>query len=202
MTPADALAHVDPFDPRLDGALYVRQVPDRAVTDDDVNVWLGKRGSMPTKAQAMHALVAARLGEEHKVILVSGLWLSSQAETAFSLDGVEYPTLRRFYEALKMPEDVRARFVAGTTRRELGLGRGHHDATFSYADREIAVGSLAHSQLIARAVSAKVAAHAQVRSELARTGRARLVMGGPTSQLLGRITPFALMVERLRLAER
>ena len=157
---------------------------------------------MLTKAQAIRALTSARLHDEHKLILVSGLFLSSQAGTPFHLDGVEYPTLRRFYEALKVPEDRRARFVAGATRRELALGRGHQDATFGYSGHEIAVGSLEHCQLVARAVSAKVAAHAAVRGELARTGRARLVMGGPTSQPLGRVTPFALMIERLRLSAR
>jgi len=97
MTPADALAHIDPFDPRLDGELYVRQQPDREVTDAEVIAWLGKYRWV-TKAQAMRALVAARLAEEHKVILITGLGLSSQAATPFTLDGVEYPTLRRFYE--------------------------------------------------------------------------------------------------------
>jgi hypothetical protein len=94
----------------------------------------------------------------------------------------------------------RLRFVAGASRRELGLGRGHHDASFAYGDCTIAVGSLEHGQLVARAVSAKVAAHEAVRRELARTGRARLIMGWQMSEPLGRVTPFALMIERLRLA--
>ena len=202
MTPADALAHIDPFDPRLDGELYMHQAPDREVTEDDVRAWVGNRRWPPTSEQAMRSLTTARLREERKVILISGMYLSSQAATPFTLDDVLYPSLRSFYESLKVPTELRARFVAGASRRELGLGRGHHDASFAYGDRTIAVGSLEHGQLVARAVSAKVAAHEAVRGELARTGRARLVMGWQMSQVLGRVTPFALMVERLRLAPR
>jgi hypothetical protein len=201
MTPADALARIDPFDARLDGELYTRQLPDRAVTDDDVRAWIAKR-PMTTQEQAVRSLTAARLREEHKVILVSGMYLSSQAATPFTLDGIDYPSLRTFYDALKVPLDLRARFVAGASRRDLGLGRGHHDATFAYDGHAIAVGSLEHRRLVARAVSAKVAAHEPVRRELARTGRARLIMGWQNSQPLGRVTPFALMIERLRLAAR
>src|SRR5262249_58818478 len=155
MTPAEALAHIDPFDSRLDGELYVRQVPDHAVTDDDAIAWLAKRRGMLTKAQAIRALTSARLHEEHKLLLVSGLFLSSQAGTPFQLDGVEYPSLRRFYEALKVPEDRRARFVAGATRRELGLGRAHQDATFADGGRGSAAGPLQHHHPAPRAVSAE-----------------------------------------------
>lgn len=77
--------------------------------------------------------------------------------------------------------------------------RGDADTGFAYGDETIAVGSLPHHQLIARAVSAKVAASTEVRAELVATGRARLVMGGAFSQPLGRVMPFALMIERLRL---
>ncbi len=130
--------------------------------------------------------------------MISGGSLCSQARTPFVLDGVTYPTLQRFYEALKAPAGpLRARFVAGATRRELGLGRGHVGATFDYGGATIAVGAPAHLQLIARAVSAKVAAHPEVKRELRATGRARLYMGA--DQPLGKSMPFALMVERLRL---
>jgi len=176
------LGRIDPNDVRLDGVLYVRQEPDRPVSDDEVQAWL-RSNPWAKPDNAARALRHVRLQHELKWRLISGGALCSQAGTPFALDGAIYPSVRAFYDGLKP-----------------GGRRGRADATFAYQDQTIAVGSVAHLQLIARAVMAKVAAHPYVRGELAQTGRARLMMGGPNSQPLGRVMPFALMIERLRIA--
>jgi len=177
--------------------LYTRQVPDQPITDTEVTTWVQKFAWMGPEI-ARRSLTHARLVIEGKARLISGGTLQSGAPMPFALDGVLYPTLRVFYESLKIPEgQLRMRFLAGEKRGALGVGRGSADRAFTYAGETIAVGSPAHLQLIARAVSAKVAAHDGVRRELAASGDARLYMGHAASQPLGRVMPFALMIERL-----
>ncbi|MBA3821008.1 MAG: hypothetical protein H0X17_19130 [Deltaproteobacteria bacterium] len=199
-SPADALAELDPFDPRLEGVLYAPQ--DIDVSDADVDAFLARNRYLQHGPDARHvarrAVTAGRLAIHGKTQLISGEPLATEAATPFALDGVTYPSLQVFYEALKFPDDERAGYLADPTIR-LRRRRGRREGQFSYGGAAIEVGSLPHYQLIARAVSAKVEAHATVRAALVATGRARLKMGNAYSQPLGRIVPFAYMVERSRL---
>jgi hypothetical protein len=207
LSPAEALEHVDPDDGDLEGVLYVRQVADHPITEDEIARYAKRIGQFGTseqrQARARASLTFARLMTEGKRMRISGGQLCSEARLAFELDGVTYPSIHVFYDALKIPAgELRTRFVAGAKRSELGVGRGHGAGGFRYGDAEIEVGSRAHLRLIARAVSAKVAAHPAARNELAATKDAMLFMGGKGSQPLARAMPFALMVERLRMGAR
>lgn len=198
---AEAIAELDPFDARLDGTLYITQVCDRPVTDQDVADHVATyriqrpplRGTDLERYRA--SLTHARLRTEGKLQLVGGGTLSTEAKTPFVLAGIEYPSLRLFYEALKLDPEQRAAFLADPSH----LARRRRAATFVYRGTTIPVGSTLHLQLIAEATSAKVAAHAEVQRDLRATGRARLFMGTVHSQPLGRVVPFAYMVERQRL---
>ncbi|MDQ3370497.1 MAG: hypothetical protein M3680_34185 [Myxococcota bacterium] len=198
--PADALAELDPFDPRLEGVLYASQLVD--VSDADVDAFLARNRYLQHGPDARHvarrAVTAGRLALQGKTQMITGEPLATEAATPFELDGATYPSLHVFYEALKFSDDERAGYVADPTIR-LRRRRGRREGSFTYRGAAIEVASLPHYQLIARAVSAKVAAHATVRAALAATGRARLKMGTAYSQPLGRIVPFAYMVERDRL---
>ena len=196
MTPAEALAHIDPSDSRLNGELYI---DDPAATDAEVE-WVRKTGSTGWWSAPKPAHTGLPRSHTPRHYVSRGL-LSSEAVTPFVLDGDTYPSVRRFYGSLKVPEgEARARFVGGDPSVVKVKRGGRADATFRYHGATLTVGSLTHLQLIARAVSAKVGAHAGVRAELVATGRARLTMGKLAP--LGHVMPFALMIERLRLLER
>jgi len=198
---AEAIAELDPFDARLDGTLYIAQVCDRPVTDQDVadHVATYRIQRPPLRGTDLEryrtSLTLARLRTEGKSLLVGDGTLSTEASTPFVLAGIEYPSLRLFYEALKLDPEQRAAFLAEPSR----ITRRRRAAAFGYRGMTIAVGSTSHLQLIAEATSAKVDAHAQVRRDLRATGRARLFMGTVHSQPLGRVVPFAYMIERQRL---
>lgn len=200
LPPAEVLAHLEPDAPALEGVLFDDRLGDEVTEAELARAW---RGSLYAGRLDRERLLRDYLREQafrHRYSQLSGHPLCSEAATAFVLDGVTYPSVRRFYEALKVPDDERrARFVAGATRQEVGVGRGRADATFEYGGDAYPVGSRPHLQLVARAVSAKVAAHPAVVAALRATGRRFLYMGHHDSQPLGRAMPFALMVERLRL---
>lgn len=199
MPPAEALRYIAPDDPRLDGALHIEQTPDEPITDEQIERER-KRGLYqwhPDRTAMIRYYLSHRATADKRQ-LISGGTLASEARTELTLDGVTYKSVLSFYWALKVPEgEPRARFVAGTPWRELKVPRGRAGSSFTYGGEPITVGSLEHLRLIARAVSAKVAAHPAVRQELRATGRARLTMGA--DQPLGKVMPFALMLERLHL---
>jgi hypothetical protein len=175
--PIDELcARLDPFDPALEGPLYAPQVPPDAPT---------LRGWERTRALRRAGLL----------VNVSGDPLCSEARAAFVLDGVECASVCCFYEALKHGPAERAAIAAGAAPPRRPPARRR---SFEYAGREIAVDSVEHGVLVARATAAKVEAHPAVRRALAATGEARLYIGDPHSQVLGRYMPLALMLLRLR----
>lgn len=128
--------------------------------------------------------------------------LGSSAWTAFTLDGRTYASVGMFHETLKLAED-------DPRRDELALGRWPRRGrvkpaqrgVFRYRGAEIAVDSVEHGVLIARATEAKVLAHASVRQALLASERRWLVIGEGVGAL-GRYMPFALMVMRTLLARR
>lgn len=184
-------AELDPFDPALAGPLYAPQVvPD---DDDEDRRLAGHSGYAGGSALAWAR--TRRLRHANLLINVSGDPLASQAPTRFRLDGLECTSVASFYQALKRDGDERIAGAAGYHHR-----RAPARDSFVYAGERIAVNSAAHGVLVARATEAKVLAHEHVRRALAATGTARLYMGGPYSQALGRYMPLALMLLRLRLA--
>lgn len=201
--PLDVLCRVtDPFDPAWEGLLYAPQVTSRSYDHAADDAFAARHGL----SEGFHRrwLHARRLQEEGLSCLVSGPWLASEAPTPFELDGRRYASVACFYQALKLHEDdpEREAIAMGVAIRARGRLRPAARGVFSYAGREIAVGSPEHGVLIGRATAAKVDGHAMVRRALAETGWSRLFMGarfhgGP--QALGRAMPFCLMVLRHRL---
>lgn len=127
--------------------------------------------------------------------------LGSSAWTEFVLDGRTYASVGTFHETLKVRED-------DPRRGELALGRAGirrvkpaRRGSFVYMGAEIAVNSVEHGILIARATEAKVLAHASVRQALLASERRWLFIGEGVGAL-GRYMPFALMVMRVLLARR
>lgn len=199
---AEVLAALEPEDPAWEGVLYMPQRPAAIPSDAEVDAW---RARTPfTRDAARRAMAMSAMRREGVLLLVSGDPLRSESPTPFTLDGERYASVASFYHALKIPEgDPERRRIAeaeadwSLTRRT----RRHRGARLSHRGTTIAVGSSEHLALVARATAAKVAEHAHVREALRATGRGRLEMGtGARSQALGRAMPFALMVERMRLA--
>ncbi len=130
--------------------------------------------------------------------------LVSGATTPFSLDGERYESLESMYHSLKLPEGSpeRAACAAAPAWQARRLTRRMRTETFTYRERPMRVGSPEHAGLIARAVAAKVEQQGRVQEALQATGRALLVIrtshqGAPLN-VLGRVTPIALMIERWR----
>ncbi|HRC56320.1 MAG TPA: hypothetical protein PKU97_10375 [Kofleriaceae bacterium] len=130
--------------------------------------------------------------------------LISGASTPISLDGVRYASLESLYHCLKLPEGSaeRAACAAATAWEARRLTRRLHTASFGYQGKELTVGSAEHAALIARAVAAKVEQHVEVQDALHATGRALLIIRashrGVPLNVLGRVNPLALMLERWR----
>lgn len=127
--------------------------------------------------------------------------LGSSALTEFTLDGRTYASVWTFHEALKLAEDDPRRgelALRRTYTRRLNPARR---GAFVYMGQEIAVNSVEHGVLIARATEAKVLAHASVRQALMASERRWLHIGESVGAL-GRYMPFALMVMRVLLTRR
>lgn len=185
---ATVCAKIDPFDPALEGPLYAPQV----VPDDEAEV---RRQASFSGHASEYARAWSRtrcLRHAQLLINVSGDPLG--APTPFVLDGLECASVWSFYQALKLDGDERVAVAAGRRNHRPGPLRD----SFEFAGETITVDSVADGVLVARATEAKVRAHDRVRRALAATGAARLYMGGPRSQVLGRYMPFALMLLRLR----
>lgn len=94
---------------------------------------------------------------------ISGGTLATQARVPFELDGLRCESVLTFYDALKNDDpDTRTKIAAAIydgSRRSLRKPPQAHD-TFEYDGKQIAVGSAAHLVLIARAIEAKIRAHA------------------------------------------
>jgi hypothetical protein len=191
--PWETLFAADPLHPGWEDVLYERQALSGhydPVEDERVARMHG-----PSYAEwTRHG----RLRAEGLLSLVSGEPLSSETRRAFALDGAPYASVRAFYDSLKVDDLVtRARIAACAYDGPKGLIARPSRATFRCGAHLVAVGSVEHCVLVARATEAKVQAHEDVRRALLATKRARLYMGAVTA--LGRAMPFALMVVRERL---
>lgn len=130
--------------------------------------------------------------------------LVSSASTPFFLDDERYDSIESMYHALKLPEhsEERATCALAPGWQARRLTRRMRTDLFRYRGVEVKVGSAQHAGLIARAVAAKVEQHRRVQDALHATGRAQLVIrsshrGAPLN-VLGRVAPAALMIERWR----
>ncbi|MEZ4450953.1 MAG: hypothetical protein R3B09_15840 [Nannocystaceae bacterium] len=194
-------------DPCWEGVLYAPQIPSEP-SDAEVAAAIASRRCGVTDPERVRVTLRRwRLDSEGLLIRITAFTqptLASWADAPFELDGERYGSLEGFYHALKLAEgDPRRREIAGATGPRatvLGRARRLHAASFVYRGQAIAVGSLAHEHLIARAALARVDAHRPLREALRATGAARLMIrdyAGP----LGQVAPFALMLARLRLAQ-
>jgi hypothetical protein len=190
---AEIFARYDPNDSECEGALYEMQTP--TITEEFEKDRLRFIARLSPEAQRQW-MFRARLLDEGKLRMVSGGPLSSESVAPFVLDGRECRSVWAFYQSLKLPEGDPGR--AAAARGEHGR-IGRKGASFRYRGEEIAVNSVAHGVLVARATEAKVLAHEHVQQALAATGMCRLYIGTSSSQALGRYMPFALMVMRLRV---
>lgn len=197
---AEICGRLDPFDPSCEGMLYAEQTASLPPElEAEARRFAARHGLDPEVCR--RRMTGRQLMEAGKLRMVSGEPLASESVAPFVLDGRAYRSVLCFYESLKLPEDdpQRAAVAVGAGRRRR-LGRPFGRASFRYGGEEIAVGSVAHGVLVARATEAKVNAHEHVQRGLAATGASRLYMGDAGSQVLGRYMPFALMIVRCRMA--
>lgn len=192
---ADVCARYDPYDREWEGVLYASQAATLTAEQEAEMLRFSAQHKLRPEWQRQR-MIARQLLAERRMAMVSGDTLASEAIAPFVLDGREYRSVWSFYQSLKVHDGDRAAVASGARRRVGRVGR----ATFRYEGHEIAVNSVEHGVLVARATEAKVLAHERVQQALAATGTSRLYMGDPTSQALGRYMPYALMVMRFRLA--
>lgn len=186
----------DPFDRALEGALYASQRVSLSAEQEAAARQIAARWGLRPELQRQW-MDARQLVAEGKSRSVVGAPLGSESVAPFSLDGREYNSVWSFYQSLKLQDgDPGRAAVASGARRRVGRTG---DRSFGYGGQLIAVNSVEHGVLVARATEAKVRAHEHVQRALLATGAARLYMGDPGSQALGRYMPFALMVMRLKL---
>ena len=130
--------------------------------------------------------------------------LCNAAPTAFEVNEERFHSVDSFAEALKFAEGTpeRKACALAPVLEAKRLTRRIRGKEFAYRGQRIAVGSSEHEAVLAAALSAKVAQHADVRAALRETGSARLVFPLSSSRhpgALARVTPVALMIERWKL---
>jgi len=190
---AEICARIDPDDPECEGALYAVQTTNLTPEQEAEVLRHAARYRLSPEAQRLSA-IRHQLLMEGKLWEVTGQPLSSESIAPFVLDGCEYISVWAFYQSLKLLEDDPRRQAVASGRRRRAPRGGR--TSFRYRGEEIAVHSVEHGVLVARATEAKVLAHEHVQRALAATGTSRLYMGNSSSQTLARYMPFALMLLR------
>jgi predicted NAD-dependent protein-ADP-ribosyltransferase YbiA (DUF1768 family) len=128
--------------------------------------------------------------------------LVNSAAKDFVLDGERYASVESFYHSLKMVEGSpeRAACAMAPASQALRLARRIRRADFQYRGRKYGVNSPDHAALVARAILGKIDQNQEVAEALRVTGRSLLVIRavhrGAAINVLGRVTPLVLMVER------
>ncbi|MDC0722448.1 hypothetical protein [Nannocystis bainbridge] len=192
----DVCRAIDPDDPELEGLLYLG----RRATVADAHAARHEAHALKLDARAYEAWRAAQRRPVNHMISMSPL--SSEWPAPFVLDGLACCSVSCFHQCLKLEEDSPARAaVAADTAERRRFGTGGR-RTFRWRGEEIAVNSVEHGVLIARATEAKLKANPPVREALLATGMSLLYMGPPNALVLGRYMPLALMVLRFRIGAR